>query len=106
MLVVEVPHDLIASTASDVQTLKVESVQGDDPVGSERYVSEKYTKIKTSNGKDVNSVRLDISFKSPSHTGLQTTELVCIYQESLRFCFPLVISLFFANPSMLYVAMN
>lgn len=28
--------------------------------------------------KDVKAVRLDISFKSPSHTGLQTTELVCV----------------------------
>jgi hypothetical protein len=77
--VVEVPHDLISSTAPDVQASKVESVQSEDPIGSESYVSAKYSKMKNETGKDVNSIRLDISFKSPSHTGLQTTELVCIY---------------------------
>lgn len=51
MLVVEVPHDIITSSAS---------------------------LMTNDGGKNAKSVRLDISFKSPTHTGLQTTELVQI----------------------------
>lgn len=85
MLVVEVPQDLIASSASNVQASKDESVQNTgkqsnsfqaDPIGLETSALTKCCQMKHGTDKDVKSVRLDISFKSPSHTGLQTTELV------------------------------
>lgn len=90
MLVVEVPPDLMPS---DVQTLKVVSTQGEDLAGSESYSSVKHAEMENETGKDVNLVRLDISFKSPSHTGLQTTQLVCIYLELFLF-----LILFFTTP--------
>ena len=79
MLVVEVPHDLIISAASNVQTLKEEptKVNGEqDMIGLENSALPKCTHISNEKGNDAKAVRLDISFKSPSHTGLQTTELV------------------------------
>ena len=85
MLVVEVPHDIITSGTSNVHTPKEEPTrisgeQGNhvpmDMVGLENSASPKCSQINFDNGKDSKSVRLDISFKSPSHTGLQTTELV------------------------------
>lgn len=87
MLVVEVPHDLLSSTMSNCPMPK-EAHQGTgeqgnlfqaDSASSEITTSPKWSKlVKDSNG-GVKSVRLDISFKSPSHTGLQTTVLVIIY---------------------------
>lgn len=87
MLVVEVPCDLIVSaTSSNVQVLKdeqINKVSGEhdinsvqtESVGLESSVSPECSKMKNED-KGVQSVHLDISFKSPSHTGLQTTELV------------------------------
>lgn len=84
MLVVEVPQDVITSLAPMIQSLNEEphctpgehgndnqsdSIRLEDsalPKGSQM----KFDALKSK------SVRLDISFKSPSHTGLQTTEMV------------------------------
>lgn len=84
MLVVEVPQDVITSFAPMIQSLNEEphctpgehgndnqsdSIRLEDsalPKGSQM----KFDALKSK------SVRLDISFKSPSHTGLQTTEMV------------------------------
>ncbi|OMP00684.1 PAP/25A-associated [Corchorus olitorius] len=85
MLVVEVPDDLISTGASNVQSPTDDhletNVEHGNPAHSDTVVLEDSTSPKGSqvnygNTKDVKSVRLDISFKSPSHTGLQTTELV------------------------------
>lgn len=85
MLVVEVPHDMITSAASNAQSPKEESAHTttkhdshvhSDMVASEDAASPKCSRLNSDNMKVVTSVRLDISFKSPSHTGLQTTELV------------------------------
>ncbi|XP_057980849.1 uncharacterized protein LOC131166376 isoform X2 [Malania oleifera] len=82
-LVVEVPHDFITPGASNLQTPRdvpagVTSELGNpahiNMAGSENFVSSKCSQINS--GNDSKSIRLDISFKSPSHTGLQTTELV------------------------------
>lgn len=85
MLVVEVPHDLITSSASNVQSPKEEtthvtgeqgnSVQSDTVVLEDAALT-KCTQIDHDTANDSKSVRIDISFKSQSHTGLQTTELV------------------------------
>ena len=81
MLVVEVPDDLITSAASNVQSPIDEQIEKNaehvnhahsDTVGLEDSAC---SQINYGNMKDVKSVRLDISFKSQSHTGLQTTEL-------------------------------
>ncbi|KAJ0112454.1 hypothetical protein Patl1_00187 [Pistacia atlantica] len=85
MLVVEVPHDLITSAATNVQSPKEEPADTtgkhadhvhSDMIGLEDSSSPKCSHLNYDNTKVVTSVRLDISFKSPSHTGLQTTELV------------------------------
>lgn len=85
MLVVEVPNDLIATSSSNVQSPKEEpplmsgeqgsNVQSDVVVIEDSSLP-KCTQINYDSTKDSISVRLDISFKSPSHTGFQTTELV------------------------------
>lgn len=85
MLVVEVPVD--ASSTSNVQSPKEElapmsgeqgsNVQSDVVVLEESALP-KCSQINYDTNKDSISVRLDISFKSPSHTGLQTTELVSL----------------------------
>lgn len=93
MLVVEVPHDLITSAASNVQspkeeaahtTLKHDNHVHSDMVALDDYASPKCSHTSSDNMKAVTSVRLDISFKSPSHTGLQTTELVKSCPESIH----------------------
>lgn len=87
MLAVEVPHDLIASSSSNVQSPKEEpshdqgSTAHSDVVVLEESTLPKSTPINRDSPKDSISVRLDISFKSPSHTGLQTTELVCNFVD-------------------------
>ncbi|XP_062174306.1 uncharacterized protein LOC133879662 isoform X4 [Alnus glutinosa] len=110
MLVVEVPHDLITSSASNVQSPKEEAThvtggQGNN-VQSETVVLEdavltKCTQINhTAN--DSKSVRIDISFKSSSHTGLQTTELVKELTEQFPAATPLafVLKQFLADRSL------
>lgn len=101
MLVVEVPHDFITTSSSshsqtpEAQTISEGSPFQADGTSSESSTSPKWPKMNDS-GKDVKSVRLDISFKSPSHTGLQTSELVTtVYgqldilhlpRDELRYC--------------------
>ncbi|KAJ9188600.1 hypothetical protein P3X46_003941 [Hevea brasiliensis] len=102
MLVVEVPNDLINSATSNVQSPKeVSSRMTDehenhvhcDKVGSEDSISPKCSQINDDSTKDVKSVRLDISFKSPSHTGLRTTELVKELTEQFPAATPLALVL-------------
>lgn len=92
MLVVEVPDNLVTSTVPNIQMPKEEAEQlasaseeGDPfPIDAslESSSSPKWSKITNDAGDRVKVVRLDISFKSPNHTGLQTTGLVIIYRES------------------------
>lgn len=94
MLVVEVPHDLILSSLSNLQTPKAEPTQliveeGNavfqaDSTCSESSSSPQWSKMNECR-KDVKAVRLDISFKSPSHTGLQTTELVSLEEMASEY---------------------
>lgn len=86
MLVVEVPHDLIP-TPSNVHTPKEEvgqvaSEEGSpfqtDVTRSEGTTSPELRKIRNDINDGFKSVRVDISFKSPTHTGLQTTGLVIV----------------------------
>lgn len=111
MLVVEVPHDLITSVTSHVHTPKEDSTQmaGEqsnhvhiDMVGIDNSTSPKCPLVDFDNGKDSKSVRLDISFKSPSHTGLQTTELVKELTEQFPAVTPLalVVKQFLADRSL------
>ncbi|GAA0165394.1 mRNA polyadenylation factor [Lithospermum erythrorhizon] len=102
MLVVEVPHDFIASTAPDSHALKEEVVpetteeiapsQADATV-LEGSASSKCPAKKNENRENVKSIRIDISFKSPSHTGLQTTELVKELTEQFPAAIPLALVL-------------
>ncbi|XP_075094308.1 uncharacterized protein LOC107762184 isoform X1 [Nicotiana tabacum] len=102
MLVVEVPHDLILSSLSNLQTPKAEPTQltveeGNavfqaDSTCSESSSSPQWSKMNECR-KDVKAVRLDISFKSPSHTGLQTTELVKELTEQFPASTPLALVL-------------
>lgn len=88
MLVVEVPHDLITSSASNVQSPKEETTHMNGEHGNNVYSDTvvledsalpKCAQIDCDTTNDSKSVRLDISFKSPSHTGLQTTKLVILF---------------------------
>ena len=85
MLVVEVPHDLIASSTSNMQSSKEESsaVSGEqdvnllnDMASLEDSALQKCLVVKNDSSSSTKSVRIDISFKTPSHTGLQTSGLV------------------------------
>ena len=87
MLVADVPCDTNTFNeyssvldSSQEYSVNVLGEQGSPPrsdtsssEGSNMLVSSKLNK---DDGDIVQSIRLDISFKSPSHTGLQTTELV------------------------------
>ncbi|XP_019159312.1 PREDICTED: uncharacterized protein LOC109156008 isoform X1 [Ipomoea nil] len=97
MLVVEVPHDFITSSSSHSQTPEAQTISEGNPfqadgTSSESSTSPKWPKMNDS-GKDVKSVRLDISFKSPSHTGLQTSELVKELTEQFPAAKPLALVL-------------
>ncbi|KAF7825323.1 Non-canonical poly(A) RNA polymerase protein Trf4-1 isoform A [Senna tora] len=74
MLVVKVPDDVPTTSASVIQSPKEEPP---------RTVDEHDSKL----------VRLDISFKTPSHTGLQTTELVKQLTEQFPAATPLALVL-------------
>lgn len=86
MLVVDVPHDTVTSIATpSVHTPLNEQHQLNDghAVDQNDAISSDSSPSPTCSehvncGRDPISVRLDISFKSPSHTGLRTTELVYI----------------------------
>ncbi|XP_012083850.1 uncharacterized protein LOC105643363 isoform X2 [Jatropha curcas] len=102
MLVVEVPSDLIISATSNIQSPKEEPTRmtGDhennyrtDVVGSEDSISPNCSQSNCDSTKDVKSIRLDISFKSPSHTGFQTTELVKELTEQFPAATPLALVL-------------
>lgn len=81
MLVVEVPQDVINSSAPMIQSLKQNphrspgNNNNSDTIQLEDLASPKGSQMKFDALKS-KSVRLDISFKTPSHTGLQTTEMV------------------------------
>ncbi|KAE8697523.1 Nucleotidyltransferase family protein isoform 4 [Hibiscus syriacus] len=101
MLVMEVPDDII-SAASNVQSPTDEQrditvEHGDhthsDTVALEDFASPKWSQIGDGNMKGVKSVRLDISFKTPSHTVLQTTELVKELTEQFPAATPLALVL-------------
>ncbi|XVE76922.1 hypothetical protein DITRI_Ditri13aG0019400 [Diplodiscus trichospermus] len=99
MLVVEVPDDLITSAVSNMQSHIDEQIEKNaehgNPAHSETVGLEDSACSQTDYGnmKDVKSVRLDISFKSPSHTGLQTTELVKELTEQFPAATPLALVL-------------
>ncbi|CAA3021146.1 uncharacterized protein LOC111410844 [Olea europaea subsp. europaea] len=101
MLVVEVPHDLVSSTMSNCPIPK-EAHQGTgeqrnlfeaDSASSEIPTSPKWSKLVKDSNSGVKLVRLDISFKSPSHTGLQTTVLVKEITEQFPAATPLALVL-------------
>lgn len=84
MLVVEVPQDINYSNGNS-SVLEAQDAQPTnmpaDNSRSEQSSSEDTSlatclKQKKDGGSCVKSIRLDVSFKSPSHTGLQTSELV------------------------------
>ena len=85
MLVVEVPHELVTSSTSNMQSPKEESsaVSGEqdannlnDMASLEDSILPKCLEVNYDSSISTKSVRIDISFKTPSHTGLQTSELV------------------------------
>lgn len=104
MLVVEVPDDVIISAASVVQSPKEEAhciadERGhdvhSDTILLEDSALQKSSQISYDSARDSKLVRLDISFKSPSHTGLQTTELVIFPRlKSFEFSFCIFFHLF------------
>ncbi|KAL5224127.1 hypothetical protein ABZP36_010766 [Zizania latifolia] len=82
MLVAQVPCDYssVLDSSQEQSAISVLGDQGSPPRsdnsssdGSNTLMSSRMNK---DDGNVVQSIRLDISFKSPSHTGLQTTELV------------------------------
>jgi len=84
MLVVEVPQDVITSSAPMIQSLNEDrhctpgehgNDNNSDTIQLEDLALPKGSQMKFDALKS-KSVRLDISFKTPSHTGLQTTEMV------------------------------
>lgn len=83
MVVVEVPCDLIVTHLPIPKEKPVQVSNEQDKISvadtdiSESSVLPERSNNNTAKGQ-TKSVRLDISFKSPSHTGLQTTELVHI----------------------------
>ncbi|XP_022144393.1 uncharacterized protein LOC111014060 isoform X2 [Momordica charantia] len=101
MLVVEVPHDLITSSTSNMQSPKEESsaITGEqdvnilnDMTGLEDSALPKCLEVYDSS-MSTKSVRIDISFKTPSHTGLQTSELVKELTEQFPATIPLALVL-------------
>ncbi|XP_057498206.1 uncharacterized protein LOC130782800 isoform X1 [Actinidia eriantha] len=102
MLVVEVPKEFITPAASTISTLKEEQAkmisEGGNPfrtnlVNLESPMSSKCSNMNHEDDKDMKSIRVDISFKSPSHTGLQTTELVKELTEQFPAAMPLALVL-------------
>lgn len=90
----EVPHDYISSNRnssnSDAQKVWASNAHlghgggphSDQPL-SENKSLPLSSKLMKDDYIDVKLIRLDISFKSPSHTGLQTSELVFLYLQHL-----------------------
>ncbi|CAO2834833.1 unnamed protein product [Amaranthus hypochondriacus] len=101
MLVVDVPHDTVTSIATpSVHTPLNEQHQLNDghAVDQNDAISSDSSPSPTCSehvncGRDPISVRLDISFKSPSHTGLRTTELVKQLTDQFPAVIPLALAL-------------
>ncbi|KAF9613740.1 hypothetical protein IFM89_010250 [Coptis chinensis] len=104
MLEVEVPQDVVTSSGntSNEKTPKLKSAQingeesssdNSDTVVIEDCSWKMCSELKKEEGVGLKSVRLDISFKSPSHTGLQTTELVRELTEQFPAATPLALVL-------------
>ncbi|XP_021864272.2 uncharacterized protein [Spinacia oleracea] len=100
MLVVDVPHDIVTAAAPSVhiplrEQNKLNDGQVADQNDTNRSDSTPQPKRSeaTSCDKDSTSVRLDISFKSPSHTGLQTSELVKQLTDQFPATIPLALVL-------------
>ncbi|XP_027335017.1 uncharacterized protein LOC113849355 [Abrus precatorius] len=101
MLVVEVPQDVIISLDPMIQSLKEElhCMHGEHGNGNHSEIVH-LEESALSKGSQMNfdalkskSIRLDISFKSPSHTGLQTTEMVKELTEQFPAATPLALVL-------------
>lgn len=94
MVVVEVPCDLIVTHLPIPKEKPVQVSNEQDKISvadtdiSESSVLPERSNNNTAKGQ-TKSVRLDISFKSPSHTGLQTTELVKELTEQFPAATPL-----------------
>lgn len=102
MVVVEVPCDLVVThlpISKEEQPIQVsnehDKISSTDTDVSESSVLLERSNMNNAKGK-TKSVRLDISFKSSSHTGLQTTELVFI-KCSLSLLFSYYIFYHFAH---------
>ncbi|XP_018458928.2 uncharacterized protein LOC108829837 isoform X1 [Raphanus sativus] len=98
MLVVEVPCDLVCSIQSpkdgpDCITVDQDSNSNTDMVGFEDSAAANSLPTKSGNLANAKCVRLDISFKTPSHTGLQTTQLVKDLTEQFPAATPLALVL-------------
>ncbi|XP_020239737.1 uncharacterized protein LOC109818618 isoform X1 [Cajanus cajan] len=101
MLVVEVPQDVITSSPPMMQSLNEEPqcTPGEhgndnhaDTIQLEDSAMQKGSQMKFDALKS-KSIRLDISFKSPSHTGLQTTAMVKELTEQFPAAIPLALVL-------------
>ncbi|PIA50189.1 hypothetical protein AQUCO_01300731v1 [Aquilegia coerulea] len=104
MLVVEVPQDVVISSGntSNELTPKLKSIEANSEESSSDHSDTMVledcswkvcSEVRKEEGLGVKSVRLDISFKSPSHTGLQTTELVRELTEQFPAATPLALVL-------------
>ncbi|KAJ1392080.1 polymerase, nucleotidyl transferase domain [Sesbania bispinosa] len=102
MLVVEVPQDVITPPAPMIHSLKEEphctpGEHGNDSHSDIIQLEDsgllKSSQINSHALKESKSVRLDISFKTPSHTGLQTTEMVKELTEQFPAATPLALVL-------------
>lgn len=103
-LVAEVPHDYISSNRnssnSDAQKVWASNAHlghgggphSDQPL-SENKSLPLSSKLMKDDYIDVKLIRLDISFKSPSHTGLQTSELVGELTQQFPAIIPLALVL-------------
>ncbi|KAI6702712.1 hypothetical protein NL676_011848 [Syzygium grande] len=101
-LVVEVPQDLVSSSASSAQSPKEEPSHNGHELANlahahsdvqEDSSPQMCSQTNYHNTDSSKSVRLDISFKSASHTGLQTTELVKELTEQFPATTPLALVL-------------
>ncbi|MQL99556.1 hypothetical protein Taro_032283 [Colocasia esculenta] len=104
MLIAEVPHDAIDSSAvaSMAQTTEARSglisdvansLSHTNPCGTDGIPAPCTSKRAIDGSTSVKSIRVDISFKSPTHTGLQTTELVRKLTERFPASIPLALVL-------------
>ncbi|CAN8309004.1 unnamed protein product [Cochlearia groenlandica] len=98
MLVVDVPCDMVCSLQSpkdgpDCIIVDQDSNSNTEIVEFEDSAAVNSLPTNTGNLGNAKSVRLDISFKTPSHTGLQTTQLVKDLTEQFPAAMPLALVL-------------